>query len=149
MLTADTSAAFAYPVYNDFRNIQIIEADCCRNDIHDGIDGADLVKMHFFYGFIMRFCLCACKYFKNLHCKSPCPFRHLEAVDNCFDVGQVAAVVMVVVMVVSVVVAMLMFVILIMIVTVCMFKIMVVIMVFVAVIRILGMVMLVGMFITV
>ena len=72
MLTADSSAAFIKYRYNYIRNIQIIQTDCHRYNIYNGINCPDFMKMYLLHRHIMCLALCFCKNLKysqsNLFC---------------------------------------------------------------------------------
>lgn len=80
--------------HKDLRDIQIVETDCRRNDIHDGIDRADLMEMYLIHKYTVCLCLRLRKNAKDI-CRSFFrAIRHLRLRNNMQDFLQAAVHVM-------------------------------------------------------
>lgn len=72
---------------------QVIEKNGSRNHIHNRIDGAHLVKMHFAYGKAVGFRLSLTQYGERLCGERPCSGRHAGGRDQGIDFCKAAVLV--------------------------------------------------------
>ena len=57
VLAAHSSRSLAEFRHDHFRDFQIVQTNCCRGHIHDGIHSSHLVKMHLIHRYAVGFCL--------------------------------------------------------------------------------------------
>jgi hypothetical protein len=123
MLRAHTSVTFAQRGDDDVVHVEIIKAVCCGNDVHDGVNRANLVEVHLREWYAVRLGLGNRNNVKDSVSKLSRPGRQGSSVNDCFDLCGAAVLMMVgmtVVMVVMTVVMMVMIVIVMMLVPVLM-----------------------------
>ena len=65
VLAAHSSRSLAEFRHDHFRDVQIVQTNCCRGHVHDGIHSSHLVKMHLIHRYSVGFCLCRGKNLKN------------------------------------------------------------------------------------
>ena len=82
MLTTDSSPSLAENRNDHLCNIQIIQADCHRHNIHNRVHCSHLMKMHLIYRNIVCFTLCLCKNFKYTQCDLLCILSHCTMLYN-------------------------------------------------------------------
>ena len=85
VLTADKTCSVIKYRHDHIRDIQIIQADCDRYNVHDGIHCSNLMKMYLFYRNSVGFGLCLCKNLKYLKSCLFCSGCDRRALDDLPD----------------------------------------------------------------
>ena len=95
VLASDKAASLAETRHDNFIRRQIINADSSSDDIHDGIDGSDLMEMHLIERHAVGFCLCFREDLENALRQRSCSRCQIAAADNRKNLRQPAVLMMV------------------------------------------------------